>query len=305
MKEIEAEVDRVRNMPDTVKNCPYMPLLVTNDEHKEIYLGYIDNLSVSDSEKTEMKKDLEDIWSRVPDKITEKDYPVMEKIGNAITTYVEETYWADEQSVEWKRAAHSGLTYAGVKLVYKNTEWAGWAADTAPLPDSQDQGADRYWYHYYNPSIGGGAPSACSATAGVAKVYYSKGSSYRQKAFENLGIASHYLSDVGQPMHTGLSYDTFKKEEHLQYEQYVKDNWNSGPKYSQYVNNNAGIKSITDPSQAAKDLAAFSKPYYSQLWGEINNNPNNFDTTTTRYITAKVLLETAKYNAGLAKYIST
>lgn len=201
--------------------------------------------------------------------------------------------------------AHKGLIYAGVNLVYKNSQWADWAAATAPQPDYTDTGANRYWYHYYNPSVGGGAPDACSACAGVAKTYYSMGSSYRQKAFENLGNASHYLSDVGNPMHTGLSFDTFKKDPHLKYEQYVDSNWTSGCKYSQYVDNNAGIKSVTDPSQAVKDMAAFSKSYYSQLWGEISNNPNNFNTTTTRYITAQVLIETAKYNAGLAKYIST
>ncbi len=305
MREIEAEVDRVRNMPDTIHNAPYIGLVTANDETKKVVLGYIDNLSVSDSEKKEMKKELKDIWSRVPDKITEKDYPVIQKIGDAITKYVEDTYWADEQSIQWIDTAHSGLIKAGVNLAYGNSQWAGWAANYAPKPDYTDTGADRYWYHYYNPSIGGGAPDACSARAGVAKTYYSMGSSYRQTAFENLGLASHYLSDAGQPMHTGVSLDTFKKDQHLQYEQYVDNNWNSGCKYSQYANNNAGIKSVTNPSQAVKDLAAFSKPYYSQLWAEINNNPNNFDTTTTRYITAKALLETAKYNAGLAKYIST
>lgn len=305
VKEIEAEVNRVRNMPDTIHNAPYIGLVTANDETKKVILGYIDNLSVSNSEKKEMKKELKDIWSRVPDKITEKDYPMIQKIGDAVTKYVEETYWTGGQSIQWKSTAHSGLIKAGVNLVYKNSQWAGWAANYAPKPDSQDQGADRYWYHYYNPSVGGGAPAACSARAAVAKTYYSKGSSYRQSAFENLGLASHYLSDAGQPMHTGLSFDTFKKEQHLQYERYVDNNWASGCQFSQCVNSNTVINSVTDPSQAVKNLAAFSKPYYSQLWAEINNNPTNFDTITTRYITTKCLRETARYNAGLAKYIKS
>lgn len=258
-----------------------------------------------------MKKEIKDIWNRVPNRITEKDYPEIQKIGDAVSKYVEDTYWANKQnvtnkqSIQWKTSAHSGLIKAGVNLVYGNSQWANWAANAAPTPDPTDQGLDRYWYHYYNPSIGGGDPSACNARAGVAKTYYSMGSSYRQTAFENLGFASHYLSDAGQPMHTGLSFDTFKEEQHLQYEQYVDNNWVSGCQFSQCVNSNTVIKSVTNPSQAVKDLAAFSKPYYSQLWAEINNNPTNFDTITTRYITTKCLRETAKYNAGLAKYIKS
>jgi hypothetical protein len=34
VKQIEAEISSIRNMPDTVKKCPYMPLLVANDGKK-------------------------------------------------------------------------------------------------------------------------------------------------------------------------------------------------------------------------------------------------------------------------------
>jgi hypothetical protein len=104
-----------------------------------------------------MKKEIKDIWNRVPNKITEKDYPKIQKIGDSVTKYVEDTYWANKQSIQWKTSAHSGLISAGVSLVYTNSQWASWAANLAPTPDSTDQGADRYWYHYYNPSIGGGS----------------------------------------------------------------------------------------------------------------------------------------------------
>lgn len=306
MKEIEASASYVRSLPDTVKKAPYMGLVTADDETKKVVLGYIDNFSVSDSEKSEMKNSLQDIWSRVPDKITEKDYPTIQKIGDAVTNYVEETYWADSQSAKWKTYAHNGLIYAGVKLVYGNTQWAGWARDTAISPDYTDKGVSRYYKHYYNPGINyGGAPGACEDAAKLAKTYYSKGSSYRKAAFNNLGNASHYLSDVGNPMHTAFDYNSFKKGKHLAYEDYVESNWNKGCKYSQYVNSNTGVKTITDPSQAAIDLAEFSFDYYRPLWGEINAHPDNFNTTTVQYITAKLMRETAKYDAGLAKYIKT
>lgn len=213
---------------------------------------------------------------------------------------------------------------------YKNTEWAGWARGTAMNPDDTiDTGSisvpvptplgfvtisipKSCYYHYYNPSLHfGGAPGKCASYAAQAKTYY-KNKDYKN-AFETFGIASHYISDVAQPMHSGGELGSLKdyllnwngNYYHYQYEQYVVNNWDNGCKYSQYANNNAGIKSITDPSQAVKDMAAFSKPHSTTLWDEIYANPDNFDTSNTQYIMAKVLLEAAKYNAGLAKYIST
>ncbi|WP_440946059.1 hypothetical protein ACSAZL_18595 [Methanosarcina sp. T3] len=152
VKEIEAEVARVRNMPDTIQNAPYIGLVTADDETKKVVLGYIDNLSVSKAEKKEMKKELKDIWSRVPDKITEEDCPVIQKIGDAVTEYIEETYWADQQSVKWGTNPHKDLIRAGVNLVYQDSTKANWAADAAPLPDSLDTGFDRYFFHYYNPA---------------------------------------------------------------------------------------------------------------------------------------------------------
>jgi hypothetical protein len=66
---------------------------------KKVFLGYIDKLSVSNSEKKEMKSALQGIWSRVPNRITEKDYPMMENIGKAITDYIADTYWAGGQKL--------------------------------------------------------------------------------------------------------------------------------------------------------------------------------------------------------------
>lgn len=333
IKEIEAEISRIRDMPDIVNNCPYMPLLVATDEQKEIFLGYIDNLSVSDSEKKEMKKELKDIWSRVPDKITEKDYPVMEKIGKAITTHVEETYWAEDQSVRWMSYAHRNLISAGVNLVYGNPTWAGWAYDTAMDPDTSiDTGSiyvpvptplgfvtislpKKCYYHYYNPDLSfGGAPGKCSSYAAQAKTYY--GNQEYQNAFETLGIASHYLSDVAQPMHSGgelgslvdylLNWDVTY---HIRYEQYVNNNWNTGRNFGRWVTRNTNVNTVTDPAEAVRSMAAYSNPYSSLLWDEIYAHPDfdvpGQDTTYIQYVTIIMNQEAAKYNAGLAEYISS
>jgi hypothetical protein len=331
-KEIEAEVSRNNNMPATVKNCPYAGLLVANDEQKKVFLGYIDKLSVSDSEKKEMKNALQDIWSRVPNGVTEKDYPVMKKIGKAITDYVEETYWKGKQSVQWMSNTHQNLIGAGVVLVYNNGNYASWARTAAMLPDSTiDSGyisvsllgktisiPKTCYYHYYNPTAAyglgfGGAPSKCSSYAATAKSYYQK-KDY-SNAFKNLGIASHYLSDVAQPMHSGGESGSLidyllnwnGNYYHYQYEQYVENNWVNGVGFSKNVVNNKAIKSVTNPSSAVKSMASYSNGYSTTLWAAIYANPS-FDTRytgTVNWITANTLTEAAKYNAGLAKYIKS
>lgn len=309
VKEIETRASYIRSLPATIQNAPYVGLVTADDETKKAVLGYIDNLSIVNSEKSEMKSALQDIWSRVPNKVTKEDYPTIQKIGDAVTKYVEDTYLAGMQT-KWKKSGHSNLISAGVKLIYKDSTKAKWAADAAPLPDSQDTGVNRYFLHYYNPAYNqgyGGAPGRCLYYATSAKEYYKAGK--MDKAFTNLGLASHYLSDVGNPMHTGgevsqgLAY-LFNHDYHTAYENYVENNWYSNENYHEYVDGNAGSRKVTDPAKAVKSLATYTNPYFNLLWNEITKNPKDFGSSkTVKYITAKVVLETAKYNAGLASYI--
>ncbi len=336
VKQIEEEVSSIKKMPNTVKKCPYMALLVANDKEKEIFLGYIDKLSVSDSEKSEMKNALQDIWSRVPNGITEEDYPVMKKIGKEITTYVEETYWAGDQSAKWMTVAHKNLISAGVNLIYTNSNWANTASGAAMLPDTTiDTGSisvpvptplglvtisipKTCYYHYYNPDVSfGGAPGKCSSYAATAKTYY-KNKDYTN-AFKNLGIASHYLSDVGQPMHSGGESGSLKdyllnwngNYYHYRYEKYVDNNWINGHNFGKYVTRNTQVKTVTDPAAAVRSMAQYSNAYSTKLWAEIYAHPNfdksgnADDTTYIQYVTIIMNQEAAKYNAGLAKYMKS
>jgi hypothetical protein len=340
VKEIEAETSSFNKMPDTVKNCPYAGLLVANDEQKKIFLGYFDKMSVSDSEKKEMKNALQDMWKRVPNKITEKDYPKMEKIGKAVTSYVENTYWKGRQSVQWMSKAHTNLISAGVNLVYANPTYASKASSYAMYPDTTiDAGSidipvplpgglwvtlslpKSCYYHYYNPSVGfGGAPGKCSSYASSARSFYQK-KDYNN-AFINLGIASHYISDVTQPMHSGSELNSLKNyllnwgsdPYHMRYEQYVDDNWGTtGHNFGKWVTQNTEVKSITDPAAAVKSAATTSHVYSDKLFAEIYAHPNfdkkvtpnPDDTTYIQYVTIIMNQEAAKYNAGLAKYIKS
>jgi hypothetical protein len=312
---IESKTSYLSKLPNTVYNAPYWPILAANDEEKKVYLSYIDKLSVSESEKKAMKKSMSDLWKRFPNGITKDDYPVIKKIGKAILDYLDKTNGESKQSVQWKSSAHSDLISSGVKLKYQNSQWASWASASANDPDNGviDSGSLRYYNHYYRPKTPytGGATGRCLYFAQYAKDFYGQGN--YQTAFYYLGLASHYLSDVGNPMHTDGEVNQLANQvPHGLYEDYVQNNWRSGYNYYYYVQNNAGSRTVTDPSQAVKSMAAYSNPYFSQLWNLVitksqNPNDNNYfgKDTDVRYITSKVLLEDAKYNAGLAAYISS
>jgi hypothetical protein len=318
VKGIEDEAARIRNMPSTIMDAPYIGLVTADDQTKKTVLGYIDKLSVSNSEKKEMKKAIKDIWARVPDGITEKDYPEIQKIGDAVTKYVYDTYWADQISPMWAASTHSDLIYYGVKVYAGNNfvpQLATYAANSANLPDTDssiDPGIYGSYNHYYNPyalfGLGfGGAPGRCKEYANYAKSDI-KLKQY-DRAYNNLGIASHYLSDVSQPMHTSGEYQQgldhiFGNQYHIKYETYVGNNWVSGRNYRQKVTEVTTMKSISDPSASVKSLAKFSNPYYALLWKEITNKPDNFDTDNTQIITIITNQEAVKYNAGLVGYIN-
>ena len=286
-------------MPAVVMNAPYIGLVTADDKTQKTVLRYIDKLSVSNSEKKEMKKAIKDIWARVPYGITEKDYPQIQKFGDAVTNYVYDTYWADQVSPMWAASTHSDLIYYGVKLNAGNNfvpQRATYAANSANLPDTDpsiDPGVYGSYNHYYNPyalfGLGfGGAPGRCKEYANYAKSYI-KLKQY-DKAYYNLGIASHYLSDVSQPMHTSGEYQqgwdhVFGNQYHIKYEAYVGNNWVSGRNYRQNVTEVTAVNSITDPSAAVKSMAKFSNPYYAKLWQEITNNPNFDKGQDTTYIT--------------------
>ena len=91
---------------------------------------------------------------------------------------------------------------------------------------------------YYNPDWGtGSASSETKYYADIAKSKYSSGHKY--SAFQNLGYASHFMTDVGNPLHTeaeGLQVffslwmtgERDIKYIHTAYENYVTSNWNLG-----------------------------------------------------------------------------
>ncbi|GEM_PF-6999464 len=77
--DVESKVAINKKMPQVIKDAPYRPLILADSDEKEAFIRHIENFSVSETEKKDMINSLLDIWSRAPNKITENDYPALEK----------------------------------------------------------------------------------------------------------------------------------------------------------------------------------------------------------------------------------
>ncbi|WP_196214089.1 hypothetical protein [Methanolobus vulcani] len=86
MQEVEDYLALQASLPDVVKRMPYRALAfaATRPESQTVYMGYIDNFSVSEEEKERYKSGLQDVWDRYPFNITVYDYPFMAEIGPMI-----------------------------------------------------------------------------------------------------------------------------------------------------------------------------------------------------------------------------
>jgi competence protein ComGC len=318
---VESRVRYLQSLPEVIKQAPYSPMVSADTETQQAILRHIGNFSCTDAERQEIEESMKDIWSRFPDKITTDDYPTLTKIGTALDEYLAEAYVDEGLNrgiiVNWAGTGtntnvHGDLIYYGVNGVYSNTNWATTAKNHANDPDSTDSGVARYYNHFYRPHTPylGSAPGKCLLYATYAKNNYA---SNKDAAFLNLGISSHYLSDVGNPMHTDGPVEQaidkyFSSSAHLAYETYVMNNWASGFKFRDIVSSNTVPISVTDPSNAAKNLASYSNQYYNTLWSQVTKDPTQAalnKNSDVWYITTQVIRQTAKYNRGLAAYIKT
>ena len=136
---------------------------------------------------------------------------------------------------------------------------------------------------------------------------------YYSASYTNLGYASHFMTDVGQPLHTGAEFRQVSLSElrfgdikyiHNAYEDYVTSNWNSGYNFKSIVENNWYYYPISDPEQATKNLASYTHQYADTILWTIFTNPNTWQSDQNiKNITENCLLETAKYALGLVKYV--
>jgi PKD repeat protein len=184
--------------------------------------------------------------------------------------------------------------------------------------------------HYYNPDASdpihhivpglsdfeGQAPDEFATYAGQAHVAADicRTSSCTQAQFDDLakkfGWADHFLTDVGNPLHTGREVNQVADkiagpgtDTHTLYENYVYSNWLSTYYFGNLVSSNDVYYPMTDPTQSAKNLATFSHAYVDTLYYRVRNNPSGFSSDdTVRMITENCIRASARYTNGFAYY---
>jgi hypothetical protein len=316
IKEINADIEFKKTLPDVVKAMPYRALVTASPEAQKAHLSHIDNFSISDKEKEQLKNELIDLWSRYPYNITKDDYAITSKIGPMIEEHIYETYWKGtdydylQNGSKWYSSEHEDLIGYACDAYPSYSSYANASAndpdngtlDTEPFYRYYNHYEDGYWHV-------GGAPGRCNefATLGLTNRY----SGNSETAYYYIGLASHYLSDVGCPFHTGKAVNQagqyvggYENTYHYAFEHYVSTNWDSNYCYSDVVSSNIQSVTVSDPEEAVEDLAEYSYSYLDTLWNEISADPTGFGSDIdVRFATTRCIRETAKYNQGLVDYM--
>ncbi|MDI6877714.1 MAG: hypothetical protein QMC96_13215 [Methanomicrobiales archaeon] len=340
--ELHKDIPLIMYDPAIKNATPYWILLVGDTEGQKVRLSYIENSGATGEEKKLMKEFLNDIWKKYPVefikngkdtyiqfdlkdqnvKLTEEENSRLEWINKAITGYLNEKYGISISPKWWGNPGHSDIAYITcTKIAFPYPEIARDVADDPDLwPSSiptwlpqwfQDAINQLYhsWNHYYNPDNGfGAAPQDAASYANTGKTYYDQGqTAYASQYF---GWSSHFITDVGNPLHTGYEYEQWLYPYiHYSYEEYVGQNWHSGEGQGYYFesivdNNNVYIYN-SDIAESTRNLASYSHQYDDTLFCEIYDHPDTWNSSSSpvKSITENCLLQTAKRTLGLAKYI--
>ena len=207
-------------------------------------------------------------------------------------------------------------------------EWAQVITEFSDDPDfwrySGDENLNRILKareHYWNPEIEkleiipligllvGAAPSNCEKYSTLAK---SDANNNNLDKYVNLGLASHFMIDIGNPMHTGKTFETLEDNSntHDNYEIYVGLNWTTGAMLSRAISNDYYWNSVNDPARTTKSLARYSNGYLNSLYDTVRNNPTTFSMNTTEKgmlveeITLNCLRATGRNSWGLIQFVA-
>jgi len=325
---------------DEIKNStPYWILLAADEPEQKTVLEWISNLAVPKDEKERMNSFMKDLWEKYPVslenesniihigfnsenshvKLTEEENAMLEKVSLAIAEYQSVAYESD--SPKWHGGQHWDIIYLSVKKWGYSDELANiakYAADDPDLwppiyPPTGWEQFDNFvrlvchsWDHYYNPSlVTGWAPLRCAEFADSAKT---KIDQYNWNGGMNdLGWSSHFITDVGNPLHTGKEIEQgLYPGVHYEYEDYVGSNWETGHNFRDVVDDNWVYHTVYSPDLTTRLLAGFSKNYEDTIfWTMFYYEPEEYAANQNlKAATEACLLSTAQDTLGLVKYVT-
>lgn len=329
-------VDIISIDPAVKSATPYYPVLILSKSGKQNLLQSIES-NVDKKDYEEIEEFLSNLWTKNQfiSKTMPGDagYPTYggsityfqfsdnvktlmlnddeNKKLESIQTLVNKAYKESSFYPKYSASTHGRISYwAAYKCLFP---YASKVESCAGEPDDWYEWApypfDVLFHslsHYYNPTYGiGGAPQATSDHLNAAISYYSLGSSYYMDAAEKLGHSSHFIEDVGNPMHTGgEGQQILNQWTHNKFEGHVTALWNSH--FEPVVSNNYNYYWMTNWEQGAIDNAEYSNGYLDTLYQRVYDLGPDWDCTQTDTtidnIAVNCILKTAKAVNGMARY---
>ena len=319
-------------------------IMLGSTRQRDDVLKFVDGLDASKEEKVAWRSSLEALWKKYPVRAVETEDGLAltivpeksgvrlassessalreldEEIGRAMASSMD-----GEAGVRWNGGAHTWIIEAACAHNSIDEANASIAGNNAMKPDE--------WYggniplHCYNhgyvptllpPPPGdpvgfGAAPENCRKNAtDAATAYYNN---HLTEAFTSLGHSSHFMTDIGNPMHTGNlfvqgSLTVMGWNVHWAYENYTDDNWGTLG-FNEIVRDTVETEVWSTPDYSTRLLGWKTQWVRDPLillvtlnfithGGEFHLEEN----PAIREITLWTLAETTKHTNGLVYYVT-
>jgi len=248
----------------------------------------------------------------------ETELSVIEELPEAIAIENVQDYKLNFSNEKWGWTVHDKTMYIAAKQWGISDSRANMMSGAAHMPDVYDNEGTipgtqnwRHGYVYtYGYHIWGNADACCkgnisgSGLNGKSSFYYYENGNQSWGDWY-LGYASHYLQDVGNPWHTSANI-VQQLDTHGPYETWVENNWTSGHKFQDVVNNDWYYYSVSDPAATVRSLSYWSYGKNSTMYNAYLNSgkPTAAGTGNSTLIseTKELLKVSGRYTKGLIKY---
>jgi len=323
-------------------------IMLGSTKQRDDVLKFVDGLDASKEEKTAWRSSLEELWKKYPVRAVKTEDGLAltivpeksgvrlavsensalreldEEIGRAMASSMD-----GEVGVRWNADTHGRIIKAACVHNSVNETNAGIAGGHASDPDWWYEGSDleiilqRCYNHGYVPPTPlppipgvpegfGRAPENCQKNAtDAATAYYNN---HLTEAFTSLGHSSHFMTDIGNPMHTGQlfvqgSLTVMGWNIHGAYENYTQNNWETLG-FGELVDNTVETEVFSNPDYSTRllgwktqwvrdPLILLVTLNYLTHGGEFHLE----ESPAIREITLWTLGETTKHTNGLVYYV--
>jgi Zinc dependent phospholipase C. len=299
-------------------------ILVADDDFKKQLLSEIDKSTDKTISKELLKNNIQEIWKKYKIKSTkigsvtyfdfELDNVELNKEEIQTLQQVNEIHFEvfllndSSSGPKWTvNPCHQDIIYYAIvqslKQYHPMLNYADNAKNHAGDPDV---GLPWNAYnHYYNPDgfwpFLGGAPASSLIEYNYARSAFISYNFDSSSAF--IANSSHYMSDVGNPMHTGYEIDTiFNQTLHNKYEAYVTSQWVAdGFNFKSSVQGNSINYIVEEPDNATIHLAEYSHQNIDTLYQKLYtlSTEQLLLDGWTKVLTQAWLVKTSRYVNGL------